>query len=429
MQHDRRDARDAHTLTNPSHAEPGWPPAVIAGAWRTGVLGVRSLIRRGVRAYCFDHERTYPGFKSSYARALVCPNPDLDPEAWLSFLIELAGRLGEKKPVLIASADQYVSAIAQHEAALSDHYVLPPRVALQGLLATKETQYALAAEHGMPMPSTRFVTSEAEVAQFAASASYPCLLKPIHFREWQAFSADHPLHYQKVAIADTRDELVAHWRLAAEANPRVIVQEIIQGPDTAKRVYVSCYDRRGERIGAAIFRELRCDPLGFGPATVSEPINDPEADETCDRFLRSIGYSGVCEIEMKWDSRDGRIKLIEANPRLTGGGDAAPYAGLDTCWLHYLDLIGVPVSPVTTSNREFRHVVLRSEVAAIAAYRRAGLLPWKDLLRSYKPPLAFFDLDSQDWRYSVETIYRMARSVVGVGVRSLSGARRKSHKP
>ena len=34
------------------------------------------------------------------------------------------------------------------------------------------------------------------------------------------------------------------------------------------------------------------------------------------------------------------MKLIEANPRLSGGGDAAPYAGVDLCWIHYLDLIG-----------------------------------------------------------------------------------------
>ena len=50
---------------------------------------------------------------------------------------------------------------------------------------------------------------------------------------------------------------------------------------------------------------------------------------------------------MKRDTRDGRVKLIEANPRLSGGGDAAPYAGVDLCWLHYLDLIGKRVAPVT----------------------------------------------------------------------------------
>src|SRR5206468_10360267 len=123
--------------------------------------------------------------------------------------------------------------------------------------------------------------------------------------------------------------------------------------------------------------------LGFGPATVTAPIVDKEADEICDAFLRSINYSGVCEIEVKRDVRDGRVKLIEANPRLTGGGDAAPYSGVDLCWLHYLDLIGKTVIPVAPNGRDFRHIDLRADVGAIFAYRRARLLTWRDLVRSY----------------------------------------------
>ncbi len=134
--------------------------------------------------------------------------------------------------------------------------------------------------------------------------------------------------------------------MAVAANPLVILQEIIEGKDTDKRVYLSCYDSRGDRVGHAMFRELRCDPVGFGPASISEPVVDPETDAVCDAFLRSIGYVGICEIEMKWDAHDGRVKLIEANPRLSGGGDAAPYAGVDLCWIHYLDLIGKRVAPV-----------------------------------------------------------------------------------
>jgi predicted ATP-grasp superfamily ATP-dependent carboligase len=71
----------------------------------------------------------------------------------------------------------------------------------------------------------------------------------------------------------------------------VILQEIIEGKDTDKRVYLSCYDSRGDRIGHAMFRELRCDPVGFGPASISEPVVDPETDAVCDAFLRSIGTS------------------------------------------------------------------------------------------------------------------------------------------
>jgi predicted ATP-grasp superfamily ATP-dependent carboligase len=185
----------------------------------------------------------------------------------------------------------------------------------------------------------------------------------------------------------------------------LILQEIIEGGDTAKRVYLSCYDASGRRIARAMFRELRCDPLGFGPASVTEPVIDDEVDEICDGFLRRIGYVGICEIEVKRDTRDGKPKLIEANPRLSGSGDAAPYAGVDLCWIHYLDLIGRKVEPVVPNGKHFKHIVLRADANAIPAYRRAGLLSWGDVFRTYRPPLAFFDLDVRDWRNSLETLF------------------------
>jgi D-aspartate ligase len=403
---------------NPARAGADWPPAVIAGAYRTGVLGVRTLVRRGVRATSFDSDRRYPGFRSVYGHAHACPDPDADPQAWVDFMIKLSGKMGGK-PVLIPSADVFVSAIADHSDQLAGHYIMSPGVQLQGLLASKQTQYELAAKHGMPLPHTRFVKSAEEVAAFANTAQFPCLLKPIHFREWQQFASGHPLSYAKVSIAQTPAQLLDSWRLASAINPNAIAQEIVQGPDTAKRVYLACYDGGSRRIANAMFRELRCNPLGFGPATVTEPVIDPETDQVCDGFLRSMGYSGVCEIEMKRDTRDGRVKLIEVNPRLTGGGDAAPYAGVDLCWLNYLDLIGKNPTPVAPDGRDFRHIDLRSDVAAIFAYRRARLISWGDVIRSYKSPRAFIDFDTDDWRYSAETIYRMARSLVRELVRPL----------
>ena len=401
---------DSSGLAIPAGASPDWPAAVIAGAYRTGVLGVRALARRGVRVTSFDADGGLPGFRSKYGRAHRCPDPDTNPDGWLEFMIGLAARMGGK-PVLISSADQFVSAIAKHADVLAAHYILSPGVRLQGLLATKETQYELAAKNGMPLPRTRFVNSLEDVTEFAEQAEFPCLLKPIHFREWRAFPDGHPLSYAKIAIAKTPAELVASWRLAAAINPNTIAQEIILGDDSNKRVYLACYDKDGKRVAHAMFRELRCNPLQFGPASVTEPVTDQETDEVCDNFLRRLGYSGICEIEMKRDTRDGRVKLIEANPRLTGGGDAAPYAGVDLCWLHYLDMIGVKFSPVAPTRENFRHIDLRNDVAAIFAYRRAGLISWREVVSSYKSPRAFFDFDAGDWRYSAETVYRMARSV------------------
>ena len=388
-----------------------WPPAVIAGAFQTGVLGVRTLQRHGVRAVMFDCVPTNPGFRSVYGPAKLCPDPDTQSAEWLKFMLELAASLGARA-ALIPSSDKFVSAIATHAEVLAKHFLLSPGVALQGALADKQTQYELAARHGMPMPVTRFAHSEDEVREFGRVAMYPCLVKPTHFREWQKFPADHPLYDTKVAICADEQALIANYRLARSVTPDVILQEIIQGPDTAKRVYLACYDADSRRIANAMFRELRCAPVGFGPASVSEPVDDPVTDAVCDSFLRSAGYSGICEIEMKIDTRDGKVKLIEANPRLSGGGDAAPYAGVDLCWLHYCDLAGRKLAPVKPRGNYFKHIVLRADGMAMPTYWRAGLITLRDVLRSYRPPLKFFDLDRRDLRYSLETVFVYFRVLV-----------------
>jgi D-aspartate ligase len=394
--------------TNPLRAEADWPPAVIAGAYQTGVLAVRGLQRRGVRAICFDANHRLPGFYSIYGPARLCPDPDTDSRGWMQFMVALAEELGNR-PVLIPSSDKFVSAIARHAGELSAPYRLSKGIEIQGLLADKHTQYELAARHQMPMPLTRFAQNVDDVRAFAETASFPCLLKPLHFREWLRCEPTHPLYRRKIAIAESRDHLLEIYSSAATINALVILQEIIEGPDSGKRVYLGCYDAGGRRIASAMFRELRCEPLGFGPATITEPVDDAHTDAICDRFLRGIGYVGVCEIEMKQDTRDGRFKLIEANPRLSGGGDAAPYAGVDLCWVHYLDAIGCAVAPVTRHGRDFRHVVIRSDAIAAVEYYRAGLITLRDILRSYRPPLAFYDLDKGDWRYSVETLWIAGR--------------------
>ena len=147
---------------NPSKAEAGWPAAVVAGAFQTGVLAVRSLKRRGVHAVCFDSNPQFAGFRSVYGPARLCPNPDRQPEDWVRFMVDLAGTM-PGKPALISSSDQFVTAIAAHEETLRDHFILSPGSRLSGLLADKQTQYDLAAEHGMPMPRTAYARSEDQV--------------------------------------------------------------------------------------------------------------------------------------------------------------------------------------------------------------------------------------------------------------------------
>ena len=387
------------------------PAAVIAGAFQTGVVAARNLSRRGVEVALFDCNPKLQGFRSVYGPARLCPDPDKDPARWIEFMRELGEEFG-RRAVLIPSSDKYVSAIKENHSVLEGLFAVSPGAMLQGELAQKQTQYRLSMKHDMPMPVTGFVESEEDLIAFADEAAFPCVLKPWHFREWERLAEGNPYLNEKVAVVNSRSDLLAAYRTVSDTTPSVIAQEVILGPDTSKRVYLGYYDRRGRRIANAMFRELRCVPFQFGPASVSEPIVDDEADSVCDSFLHRIGYKGIVEIEVKRDEKDGIVKLIEVNPRLSGGGDAAPYAGVDLAWIHYQEMIGVDPGIIEPSGRRFRHVVLRCDGTAITEYLRAGLLTWKGVLETYRPPIAFFDLDWRDWKIAIETIYVFVTSLL-----------------
>ena len=162
---------------NATRALPGWPPVVVAGGYLTGIVLMRNLARRGVHVSCIDFTPTQPAFRTVYGKAHLCPNPDTHPSEWVKFMIDLAGTM-EGKPVLIPSADQFVTAIGEHASELKGHYTFCLSSAeTQALLATKQRQYDIAGRHGLPVPRTAFVQSLEETAALFRRCSIPLPLE------------------------------------------------------------------------------------------------------------------------------------------------------------------------------------------------------------------------------------------------------------
>jgi predicted ATP-grasp superfamily ATP-dependent carboligase len=175
-----------------------------------------------------------------------------------------------------------------------------------------------------------------------------------------------------------------------------------------------------------MMRQVRTEPIYFGSASLVEPVDDPDADRLCDEFLRKLKYYGLCEIELKRDTRDGCVKMIEANPRFSVTADAAFYAGVDLGWIHYLDLIGQEVDPVFPDGRAFRHIALFRDAVCFHSYIAAGLLTWGGFLRSYMGRVFFFDFDFNDRRVTLRTVNSVSRMLLVSMVRSVfPGFRRR----
>ncbi len=406
------------------HGSPEWPPVVVASVFQTGLNLMRDLLRRGLRVEGVDCHPEHEGFRSRYGVSHLCPDPDTHPEDWVAYMIGLARSLGAK-PVFIPAADQFVSALAEHAHQLKEFYLFSlDTVVVQAQLATKEKQYALAQEHGLPIPRTDYIQSRAELELWAAEARFPCLLKPRHQREWESLPAGNALRGRKLVTAPDAAALLDYYALAEAHRPEVMAQEIVAGGDDTKFCYLSVYGSGSRRLGHCVVREFRAYPIGFGSGSLVRPVVDEEIATLCDSFLRAIGYVGICEIEVKRDARDGIVRLIEANPRFSGTGDASLYTGVDIGWLHYLDLIGRQPAPVEATRFDFTHVTLRRDIPSFEQYLDRGLLTWADIRNSYRGPLEFFDFDPHDPGPTAVTLLGCVRVLAGMALRRV-GLRRK----
>jgi predicted ATP-grasp superfamily ATP-dependent carboligase len=251
----------------PPVAGKDWPAAVVACVVQTGLNLMRDLARKGVTVAGIDWNPGHPGFRSAYGRSFVCPNPDDEPGPWLDFMRAFSRRF-PRRPVLVPAADLFVSAIGRHARELEEHYVFPVEaIVLQAALATKEQQYALATSAGFFCSRNAYIRDAEDLQRFAESARFPCLLKPRHEREWKDLPAGHALHARKLAVAPTPERLLEIYRSVQPLRAEAVAQEIVDGPDNAKYVYlVRVRERRQE---AGLLRGARA-PVGASDLRVGE---------------------------------------------------------------------------------------------------------------------------------------------------------------
>lgn len=94
-----------------------------------------------------------------------------------------------------------------------------------------------------------------------------------------------------------------------------IIQEYIPGEVSAMRTVVVLFDKGSELIAAFTTHKHRQWPTTGGVTAVSVSTAEFHLVEQILPFFRKWRWRGAAEVELKYDSRDGRYKVIEINPR------------------------------------------------------------------------------------------------------------------
>jgi predicted ATP-grasp superfamily ATP-dependent carboligase len=116
--------------------------------------------------------------------------------------------------------------------------------------------------------------------------------------------------------------------------------------------------------------------------TLVESIHDPELARVGLDFLRRIGYRGIGSIEFKRDARDGKLKLIELNPRLWQQNGHATACGVNFPLIAYRDMTGMRIPNGTRFAAGVKWLDAMPDMQAAWEYMRSGQLTPYQWLKS-----------------------------------------------
>jgi predicted ATP-grasp superfamily ATP-dependent carboligase len=248
------------------------------------------------------------------------------------------GRNQRRAPVLFCESDWALEFVARNRERLMTafKFVLPPPRLLESLL-DKGRFHVLAKDRGLPTPKSWVVDPASDIEPgLAKEMSFPVVVKalPHRVKNWRRLGVDG-----KVVRLDSAQELQALWPRMADCELNFLVQELIPGPESRIESYHVYADRDGRIAGEFTGRKIRTYPKNFGFSTALTTTADNDVAELGRAIVERLDIRGVAKLDFKRGD-DGRLYLLEINPRFSLWSHVGALAGVNLPALVYADLVG-----------------------------------------------------------------------------------------
>ena len=301
-------------------------PAIVLGMWINGLGIVRGLGRQGVEVYGIDKEEAI-AFSSKYCKKkYVFPDPVAYPEECLNHFIELGKSLGDKA-FLLPTNDPYVAFLSRFRTELSQYFVfnIPESSILENIL-DKRKQYELAIKLGIPVPKTILPQNLDNLKE--EHISFPAIIKGRDSKEWSSAFNNNGF------AVSSYSELLEYFKLALDRNVEAIIQEMVIGPNKNHYSVHAYYSKEKELLVLCCSQRARQFPIDMGDGTYIVTVNNPELVALSRKFLEGMGYTGMGNVQFKYDDKDGQYKLIELNPRIGMANILITCAGINYPYIY-----------------------------------------------------------------------------------------------
>ncbi|MFO1121770.1 MAG: ATP-grasp domain-containing protein [Hyphomicrobiales bacterium] len=385
--------------------------ALVLGGAHGSLAVTRSLGRRGIPVWVLTHDHPIAGLSRYAQRRFAWPGPgNAGAVEHLMAFIEQHRLQGW---MLIASGDAELRLVSQHHDQLSRLVrVTAPPWHIGALACDKGKTYRAAQAAGLDVPRCYQIRDRSELQLL--ECQFPVVIKPA------SQSTVNALTSAKAWKINDRDELIARYdeAVALVGDAGIVLQEFIPGTGDNQYSYAAVW-QDGKPVASLVARRQRQYPVEFGfTSTCVETIDCEPIETPAVTFLKAINYSGIVELEFKYDSRDGRYKLLDFNARAWTWVALGAASGVDFPYALWLAQNGDPVVPGRgRTGAKWMHVA-RDLTSALVLMKRGVLAP-RDYLRSWQGPRTFAAFAIDDPLPGLLelpiTAYRVMRRRNGIG--------------
>jgi predicted ATP-grasp superfamily ATP-dependent carboligase len=317
-----------------------------------------------------------PGAPARFSRSTIHAIDWIDPWEQGDELVRRLVRWGYQQPeppVLFYQDDRALLLASRHRDQLRQafRYVIPDQQLVEQLVDKQQFQ-KLAEKLKLPVPKAVSADPSRELPP--SGVAFPVIVKPLTRRNdlWNPVGGGG-----KAVRYDTPEALRAAWPMLAGMGARVLVQELIPGPESQIESYHVYVDDKGDVVADFTGRKIRTYPVAYGDSTALEITDAWDVTELGRKVVKTLRLKGVAKLDFK-RAPDGQLLLLEINPRFTLWNHLGAVAGVNIPALVYGDLTGRPRPTAAPVRAGVQWCKVWSDQAAARAGGMSLLrwLPW-----------------------------------------------------
>jgi predicted ATP-grasp superfamily ATP-dependent carboligase len=239
-------------------------------------------------------------------------------------------------PVLFYEEDAQLLMISRHREQLAGafRFVIPDAPLVDDLV--DKARFQIVSERlGLPVPPTRRIRPATDDVPGEFGLRFPLIVKPLtRDTSWEPLAG-----LQKALRVGTPRALHALWPGLAAIGTDFLAQEEIPGEESAIESYHVYVDRLGAIAGEFTGKKIRTWPVSCGHSCALTITDAGDVAELGRALTQQLKIRGVAKFDFK-RAPDGRLYLLEVNPRFNLWHHLGAIAGVNLPALVYADLTG-----------------------------------------------------------------------------------------